>query len=285
MKKIRDTVSLVRAALDDHLDSYQDASYELASEEYQRASCLWEYVQEGQYPNQKDADELVGILAYYITRGSKCQSEADLPNYEDAENQVAEAKDLLEFIGNVQGNHEALISKCTEDLRKFQKLDFPFDFQAHFRKWSFVKGEAVELPVLTSLEVILAPEGSGSHDESVFVRIGQKEPETRLYEIELTPPFNQEFVASLYEVDHAQNKRTALLDFQDNDFWICRDPSYEKATTPPNQLESMGKKDGIHFSVYFDGWIVGFAKLTIGNVGSNLGVFVQRSKKPGHGET
>lgn len=285
MKQARDAMSLVKEALDQNAHVYVEAQREIAVAESERAARLWKYVQKGRYPTQKDADGLVNIVADYISGITTCNSHLQYPDFDHLEVYVEEAKVLLEFIKNVQGSHEAQISKCSEGIRKLQQLDFSFDYQGYLRERSFEEGQVVELPVLTSLEIRLGPPERSPYDESVFVRLGQKEPDTRLFEIELAPPSGSGFAVSLYECHHNQDKRTKLREFAWDDFWIYRDHINDKAAIGDSYSIYLANQAGNHFSVYSAWEVTGSAKVTIGNVGSDLGVFVQRSKKTDPGET
>ena len=173
------------------------------------------------------------------------------------------------------GNHGDQIAKCKQRIKKVQQLDFAFDYQGNLRERAFKEGDVVELPDLTSLEIKLGPPEVSEHDrKSCFVRVGQDAPYTKLFEIELIIHTQAEFLMGIYECNIVRKKRTKVREFAGDDFWIYREHILEK--TVPGDRRFMRNQSGNHFSVYLVPWIVGFAKVTIGNVGSNLGVFVQR---------
>lgn len=259
----QDLEQLVFQSFDFHLDMHQDAmtmeTYQLVASRFNEFKMR---LKENNVSQSDEIDEIIGLIAEYIswlTYHHSFTGDEPHPPYRDLEKKIVEAEMLLGFIKTFAGVSAKITNKCAEYISNAKRLYFPFNYRNWLLHRNYFEGHVTALEVSKGMAIRFFSDYEPIFErdkppklKNFYVRIGQKAPQTKLFEFEYRSGWPHGEI-SLYL--HQSRNRKKIADFKNDDFWIYKD-----------------EKNAPHFSVNIsnDIWVI------IGNVGSEMGVYLQK---------
>jgi hypothetical protein len=241
----------------------------LSPEEYEshhdHLKCQKSQVKAETYYSEDDLTEIVGDVFFYIKHlTEQIYRYGPIPPYIDLEYNIKKAQLLIDFIGKLSPEIvDRYYGICLDWIDNARRLDFPFKYRELLKREKYRRGEVISVEMCESFEVWGSDFVERRESNHIFwVRVGQEASSTKLFKFE--PVIHRSpchFLKLLIYSSDSEQQRLIhhLCDKYDekDSFWIYKD-----------------EKGLPCFSVYLPSHL----RMYIGNVGSELGVYVQKGR-------